>query len=153
MKRKGPTKVTVTSDAMFQAVMDNPGEPDRKLVFADWLLDQDGDADVLKACASLARAYRWMAWRGKHPHHRTHYHYHHQPPRRVPARYGWAWYPVWADHRKRSLERIHDASCLPRLTYLAVTNNREHSLYGSFDDAVLDLADSLDRVEQELRTG
>lgn len=135
---------TDTKNALLSAVLAEPGEPAHKLAMADLLLEEGADA--------LAHAYRWMAARRKHPHHRTHYRLwspEGETLRRVPADYSWAWWPPTVPDRVKSRERVYDVNKLPRLAFLATGRNRDRHLFGSFEEAVLALALGLDRMRVE----
>lgn len=131
----------MSKSAVYGAVIDQPLDPVHKLAYADILEEEEG-ADA------LAHAYRWMAGRGKHPHHRTHYRHPDQALRKVPEAYSWAWWPAWVPSNVRSREVIHDRHVLPRLVFLAV-GGRDHLFCGSFDEAVMSLAYGLERMRLE----
>ena len=89
---------------LFNAVLENPDDGDRKLVFADWL-EEHGDGD-------MGYCMRWCADWGRHP---THY------PNHVFADHRWQWATTLPGQTKPVY--THQ---LPNAVYLLMTSAGDH---------------------------
>ncbi len=117
------------------AILRNLTDWDTYLVFADWLLDEGEDA--------ISHAYRWMAGRQQHPHHRKLY----PSTRRVPVEFSWAWYPMTKRPRELMSEGVAIRSLLPRAVYRVMTTS-DHIFFPSHEEAVIKLASTLEMMRR-----
>jgi uncharacterized protein (TIGR02996 family) len=140
-----------TCEDLFQAIRDNPGDFDRRAVFADWL-EEAGRAEA-------AFLQRWMAHHRKYPAHRLRTF----QGRAVQKAFSWAWYSEPRSERHDGFRLPHAElppvvfGCLPKANANVekhvgyVNRSFGHIFYPSEDDAVNALGVALQSIQETLR--
>ena len=115
---------------------------DTMLVYADWLSEQDRLQEEF--------LWRWVARWKRTPHQRTYYTHQGDRMSKVPARFGWGWYPDSVAPYRIDPHPPHEAR-LPRLVFSAIPgHSHDHCYRGSFWEAIKSLEQALDRLRAVL---
>lgn len=123
------------SSAFLKCFDRNPDDLTQYGVFADLLEETHGFDEP-----ALVYALRWMHQRGHRPHRRLTYPpTFGSPPRKVPAKFSWAWY-----RGSYSNPADHWYACLPKAVIPPCQDNR--ILYPSVLHAICDLAKWLEDI-------
>lgn len=119
-------------NAMYKFFEEKPGDLASYGAMAD-------DLDAM-GYAKLAHAFRWMCYRNKFPHLRTHYMKNGRIGRKIPAAFRWAWYsPLgWNGVRVIPKELKVESHVLPLMLRV-----KQQQLFVSHQAAVMWLADQL----------
>lgn len=132
-------------DAMYRHFEAHPGDLAGYGAMAD-KLDEIG-------YPKLAHAFRWMSHRGVWPHKRKFYTRGVSPGRKVPAKFGWAWYSKHGNENS-TLDTVNTRSVGPRslhknhaLASLVMVGDQK--VFASHQQAVMWLAGQLDRLQRD----